>query len=291
MYSTHTLFHEGCAYLQTHTNYPRGEQEALVSQLLAWQFGFKRIDILVKKEFHATEEAITLWYSYLARLAQYEPLQYITQTVEFGDITLLVSPDVLIPRPETAEWVQRLITYCQTLNFEPTQIIDLCTGSGCIAITLALAYPQARTEAWDISHDALSIAQKNADTWKVPIAFFEGDILTKDIPISTTERVLLVSNPPYIPQREASQMQANVLDYEPSMALFVPDNAPLLFYKRLAEIAEKIQPQIAVFEIHENFSEAVMDLCAEIGFTNTTVWQDFHGKDRCVVGTNNTKQA
>lgn len=284
MYSAHTLFYESCACLQAQTNYSKGEREALVAQLMEWHFGLKRIDVVAQKTFEALPAHIEAWQGYIARLARYEPLQHLTQKVEFCGIELIVSPDVLIPRPETEEWVQRLIAYNKIIGFQPTQIIDICTGSGCIAIALALAYPQASTQAWDISRPALAVAQKNALQANAKIDFHEIDILADNLPTQAREGLLLVSNPPYIPQKEATEMQRNVLDYEPSMALFVPDDEPLLFYKRLAYIAQKMQPHVLAGEIHEHFGEAVAKLWTAVGTEDTQIWQDFHGKARCVVG-------
>jgi len=277
MASARSLFQDGCAYLQTNTTYSKQECEALVARLMAWLWDIKRIDIAIDRIFSSTVGALDAWQASLTRLAHYEPLQYITKQVEFCGFQLAVSPDVLIPRPETEEWITKLIAQ----NHAPTHVIDLCTGSGCIAIALALAYPQASVQAWDISKDALHLAQENAQKLHANITFCEGDILDIMPEKIAGKHVLLVSNPPYIPEQEKATMQRNVLDYEPPIALFVPNDAPLLFYKRLAYIAQKIQPQTIAVEIHENFATAVADSFTAIGY-KTTIQHDFHGKERCI---------
>jgi release factor glutamine methyltransferase len=210
-------------------------------------------------------------------------LQYITKTVNFADFEMFVNPSVLIPRPETEEWVLLLLDICKKQGFLPTAILDVCTGSGCIANTLALHFPQASVEGWDISKEALLVGKENAQRLGAKVNFREIDFLKEaTLPDFDCKELLLVSNPPYIPTAERAFMQRNVLDYEPDVALFVPNETPLLFYERLAYLAQRLQPCLLMIEIHENFAEQVMALFSNAGFGDIKLHTDFHGKARAV---------
>lgn len=289
MTDAYTLFHEACALLQKHTTYPKGECEALIAGLLEWHWGLKRLDVLVKKSIQATEEELAIWYLLVGRLLQYEPLQHITQEVEFLGYVWKVSSAVLIPRPETEEWTQAVIARCKELAYSPTHIVDICTGSGCVGVSLALAFPQARTWACDLSPDALAVGKRNAARLGAEVQFAQVDVLQASLLEAhladlAGKEWLLVSNPPYIPQQESASMQRNVLDYEPSMALFVPDASPLVFYERLAYLASRLRPRLFAVEIHENFAEEVRSLFVQAGYPSAVVHTDFHGKARWVEG-------
>jgi release factor glutamine methyltransferase len=281
--NTFDIFHEARLYLQQNTDYPLQECDSLIAYLLEWHFQMKRIDVLAKKNFETTPEKWELWQFWVGKLANYVPIQHLVGEVSFLGKTFQVSPDVLIPRHETEEWTHQLIEFCQDLAYLPTAILDVCTGSGCIAISLVSAFPQARTHAWDISLPALYVAQQNAQQASVNIDFQQVDILNT-LPTLPTGEWLLVSNPPYIPTQERAIMQRNVVDYEPAIALFVPDESPLIFYERLAYLAEIGKPAMFAVEIHEDFGEQVKALFLKAGFENTSIKQDFHGKSRWVMG-------
>jgi release factor glutamine methyltransferase len=281
--NAYDIFHEARLYLQQNTTYAPQECEALVAYLLEWHFNLKRIDVIAQKNMEIHAETWEQWQLWVGKLAHYVPIQHLIGEVHFLGNIFQVSSDVLIPRPETEEWVQTLLQLCKELAYQPTVILDVCTGSGCIAVSLASAFPQASTQAWDISSPALQIAQNNAKNTGINIDFQQVDVLNT-LPALPTGAWLLVSNPPYIPAQEKAFMERNVLDYEPEIALFVPDETPLIFYERLAYFAEIGRPYLFAVEIHESFGEQVKDLFIQAGYKNTTIRQDFHNKPRWVVG-------
>ena len=213
-------------------------------------------------------------------LKRHRPIQHIFGKADFCGMTLAVNENVLIPRPETEGLVELAKSHLQS----PKRILDLCTGSGCIAIALAKLFPNAEITAVDISEKALEVAQQNAWNQKVTVNFLKADILSDglaELPMFDA----IVSNPPYVREQEKAAMQPNVLDYEPSMALFVPDNDPLLFYHRIAEIAYKhlVTNGLLIVEINENLGEETAELFHVNGF-ETTLHNDFKEKVRFVVG-------
>lgn len=219
--------------------------------------------------------------SFLERLAQGEPVQYIEGEAAFCGLSFKVRPGVLIPRPETAElvdWVK-----ADYLSASPA-ILDVGTGSGCIAVSLAHALPAARLTAVDVSDVALAVAAQNAVANGVEVAFSKLDVLTQQ-PDGVFD--VVVSNPPYICNAERSAMHKNVLDFEPSLALFVPDDDPLLFYRRIAEVALahlRVGGHL-YYEINERFGADTVSLLQNMGFTEVCLRADFFGKDRMVRAT------
>ncbi len=216
------------------------------------------------------------------RLALNEPLQYILGYTEFYDCRISVRPGVLIPRPETEEIVHHVASIVgdQKLN-----LLDIGTGSGCIAVALAHKCPHVSVSAWDISPQALEIANGNALSNGVNISFSQVDILQWQscLPISS-ELDVIVSNPPYILNEERSLMNANVLEYEPQLALFVPDDEPLLFYIVIAQFASHSLRVggMLFFEINERFALQTSKMLAMNGFSEITVFQDMQAKDRWI---------
>ena len=213
-------------------------------------------------------------------LKRHRPIQHILGKADFCGMTLAVNENVLIPRPETEGLVELAKSHLQS----PQRILDLCTGSGCIAIALAKVFPNTEITALDISEKALEVAQQNAWNQKVTINYLQADILSDDL-AELPMFDAIVSNPPYVREQEKAAMQPNVLDYEPSMALFVPDNDPLLFYRRIAEIASKhlVPNGLLIAEINENFGEETAGLFRANGF-ETSLHNDFKDKTRFVVG-------
>lgn len=221
------------------------------------------------------------------RLLQHEPIQYITGYAEFMDKKIKVNKHTLIPRPETEE----IVSYIIGNNIVESQnaiIFDVCTGSGCIAVTLADAFPKAKVSGIDVSPEALAVARENSNAYQLNINWLEGDILQEVVwknifPEGQID--LLVSNPPYVTQAEKKLMQANVLDYEPALALFVPDQEPLLFYEELAKIAAyglKSNGYICL-EINEQFGKQTAKCLAKQSFVNIRIVADMQGKDRMVL--------
>jgi release factor glutamine methyltransferase len=214
------------------------------------------------------------------RLIAGEPIQYVLGEAPFYGRFFHVAPGVLIPRNETEELVQLIVQK----HKGKVKILDLGTGSGCIAITLALECAKAEVTAIDISDDALAIAKHNAEALNAKLNFVKKDILQADLQLGTFD--LMVSNPPYVLERERSLMQKNVLEHEPQLALFVPDSDPLRFYKAIAKHArENLKSNgYLYFEINEAFGAEVVEQMKLEGFSDIQIYQDINGKDRIVYG-------
>jgi release factor glutamine methyltransferase len=217
---------------------------------------------------------------YVEQLLTGKPLQYIIQKAWFLGKAYFVNEAVLIPRPETEELVEWIIEYAQIIN-KPLSILDIGTGSGCIPISLKLAIPNAHITAIDISKEALAIAEQNAANYHTEIEWIAQDILqTKQL---KDRYDIMVSNPPYIPLREKLAMQKQVAEHEPEIALFVPDQFPLIFYSKIAHIGKSaLKPNGQLFfEIHYDQGEAIIALLDEMGY-HAELRQDIFGKDRMV---------
>jgi release factor glutamine methyltransferase len=223
------------------------------------------------------------------KLKNNEPLQYILGKTDFYNLTLKVNSSVLIPRPETEELVDWIIKENKDDN---VKVLDICTGSGCIALALKKDMPQSMVTAIDDSEDALRVAKENAHNLKLDVKFIKANALKL---AETLEPLfdIVVSNPPYIPESEKDFMQKNVLEYEPHMALFVPDSNALMFYNAIANFAKKNlpsslrgtkqSPSHAVhlyFEIHEDKAKEISELLSKKGFKDIMVKKDINGKDR-----------
>ena len=260
-----------------------GEQEAKSLSFLIFEnlFLLSRTEILVNKEINNVEKIPSL-EPILERVMNAEPLQYILGITEFYGNSFEVNPSVLIPRPETEELVQLIIL--ENKNQPIVSIIDIGTGSGCIAISLKKEISQAQVFAADISRDALVTAKKNALLNKVEVDFIELDILSTNTVLPKTS--IIVSNPPYVLHSEKLLMQANVLDYEPHLALFTEEDNPLVFYKAITEKATKyLLPKGKLyFEINEQFGKETAALLIQAGFSEVKILKDLSGKDRMVRG-------
>lgn len=248
-----------------------GEASAVAFLLMEDIGGLSRMDVMMDRE---PNDAQSLRKA-AERVAKGEPVQYVTGKAEFCGLTFHVEPGVLIPRPETEELV-RLVA-----DGHPESVLDIGTGSGCIAIALAKALPEAKVTAVDISADALRIAEKNAELNGVEVEFCKKDILTEEV---EGMYHAVVSNPPYICQSEAEEMEANVLDHEPHLALFVPDHDPLLFYRRIAELGLHIiyNKGLLAFEINRRFGKETVAMLQEMGYTDVLLIKDQFGNDRMV---------
>ena len=218
-------------------------------------------------------------------LLTHKPLQYILGKAQFLELEFVVDKHVLIPRPETEELVQSAIHELRTvvtdINF-PFKLIDIGTGSGCIAITLKNFFPDMVAFALDVSEDALQVARINAQNNRAEVVFCQADILDPETLEGLPEFDLIISNPPYILEKEKNQMQKNVLDFEPAIALFVPDDQPLVYYEAIADFAnQNLRTGGYIFlEINESFGEEVKLLYLKHGFQNVEVIKDLSGKDR-----------
>lgn len=215
-----------------------------------------------------------------AQLAAGCPVQYVTGRTEFCDMTFHVDGSVLIPRPETEElvlWAEQCAA-----GFQRPRILDVCTGSGCIAIVLAAHLPQAEVTALDISHTALETARRNAAMNGVSIRFIEDDALNGMPSLAGETFDIIVSNPPYIPHSEIESMHVNVTRYEPHEALFVDDADPLVFYRAIARAARTMLSEDGslLFEVHEAWAERTAEMLRREGFGQTEVRNDLFGKPR-----------
>lgn len=243
--------------------------------------GWSKTDLMLHDHTKLTVSDHLFVQKALERLKNHEPIQYIIGETEFYGMPFFVDNSVLVPRPETeelVEWILQSAEPNKTLN-----ILDIGTGSGCIAISLAKNLPKARVSAWDVSNDALQTAVKNADRNQVKVDFSQRNILT--ISPSEAEKFdLIVSNPPYVRSSEKLEMHNNVLDYEPHLALFVDDDDALLFYRKITEFAsESISPGgMLFFEINRAFGEATKELVTGLGFKNTELRKDLSGNHRMI---------
>lgn len=262
-------------------NFPPEEVLTFFSRLCESYLYLKRVEIPLNLKRSLADEERSLFDSALHQLEKFVPIQYILGETEFYGLHFKVGPGVLIPRPETEELVDLIIK--QAPNDE-ISILDIGTGSGCIAVSLAKFLPQAKVTALDVSQDALAIARQNAAQNGVEVSFVEKDILTTDTLHQNFD--IMVSNPPYVLNIEKQKMQPNVLEHEPHTALFVPDNDPLLFYRKIAQLAQKhLNPNGKLyFEINEAFGNETVELLESLGFKNVVLKKDFFGKDRVVVG-------
>ncbi len=280
--SSYQLWKEGSTTLQT--IYEPAESQALLFWLLEALFQLTKTQVLAQQEIPWSPDREQAWQQALIQLQEQEPIQYITGHAEFYGRNFKVSPSVLIPRPETEELVDKIIQKHQASS--DLRILDIGTGSGCIAVTLAAELNGSEVTGMDISEAALRLAQENATVLKTPVKWIQADALLANWPFSDHYFDVIVSNPPYVRQSEKKQMQANVLNYEPALALFVADEAPLVFYEKIIQAAQTyLKPQGEIyFEINENFGEAVLSLLQAHHFQDGALWADLSGKDRFVYG-------
>lgn len=263
-----------------------GEREAraLAFVVLEDAFGLSRTDIYLGKDTAFSEEDTIRLEKILRRLEQGEPVQYVIGTAQFCDLTFRVTPDTLIPRPETEElvgWVASLLP-----SEAPCSVLDVGTGTGCIAISLAKQFPRAQVMAWDISEGALAVAQQNAQANGVTVDFRRTDVLEEvnesAASMPTHAPLYIVSNPPYICECERTEMEAHVLDYEPASALFVPDADPLLFYRALARLGQQLKAAAVLVEINQAYGQETVEMFQSSGYSNVELRRDIYGKDRMI---------
>ena len=263
--------------------YGEGEAQALVRALLEDGAGLSLSDILMGKADALPAEEQERLLAMVQRVAEGEPLQYVTGYQPFFGLRIGVEPGVLIPRPETEEWVEGLVRE----GGGYPHILDLCTGSGCIALALQQAFPEAQVEGWDISLEALAIARRNAETLGLDVAFRQADVFFVEERGDRREENLwdlITANPPYVLESERDSMADHVLSHEPSLALFVPDDDPLLFHRAIARLAAKrlALGGMVAMEINERFPEETTALLQREGFSDIHLFTDSCGKPRMV---------
>ena len=269
------LFHE-----ELDGMYGCGEVGAFLDMLFEAFLGWDKVRLMTSKEQTIDQSDLLRFHWALEDLKRQRPIQHIIGYTDFCGCRIEVSPDVLVPRPETEEIVNWIITNHSSLITH--RCLDLCTGSGCIAIALKKAFPAAEVSGVDVSAAALEMARQNAKNNGVEVCFMEGDVLDGLNGVNGSYG-LIVSNPPYVRDSERAQMQRNVLDYDPALALFVPDDDPLRFYKAIAAIAKErlVKDGMLVVEINEALAEETCALLKGYGFT-AEVHTDFRGKDRWI---------
>jgi release factor glutamine methyltransferase len=262
------------------------ELKSMFNQLAEQRLHCSRSELLLDRDRRLSESDLLYFRSVVKRLLQKEPFQYIIGHTEFYGLTIQVDERVLIPRPETEELVQWVI---DTIGDQrPTKLVDVCTGSGCIALALKNHFSDATVIATDYSAEALMVAQANAKQNKLDVEFHSHDALTfleSDF-LPAIKSDVWVSNPPYIPINEKQHMAEHVVDFEPHMALFVSDEDPLCFYNAIAQSALRhLNPEGWLFvEIHEDLSEQVTHLFSTLGLVAVEVKKDMQGKSRMLRG-------
>ena len=267
--------------------YAEGEIRMFVRMLFEAYLGWSQTELLLRREETVNQSDLLRFHWAVEDLKRHRPIQHIIGWTELCGCRIEVTKDTLIPRPETEEIVNWTINHFSRFKNQDSKIriLDLCTGSGCIAIALAKHLPQAQVTAVDISEKALDVAWRNASANNVDVNFLQADILSP-FTIHNSQFSLIISNPPYVMDKERAVMQPNVLDWEPAQALFVPDSDPLLFYRAIADIAANhLAPEgILVLEINEQLGYETAALFASHGFA-TTLHSDFRGKTRMLTAT------
>lgn len=266
--------------------YGREEANAVIELIFLHLKGWHRVDMMINEDKQLSPYIKEKVNEILMRLEHYEPIQYITGIARFYGLDLKVRPGVLIPRPETAELVDIIVDANPQSDL---RVLDVCTGSGCIAVALArnLRFPQV--SALDISPEALSVARDNVDLLKVNVRLIEADIYKWEPDADSLD--IIVSNPPYIDCGERNEMERNVLDYEPAVALFVPDDDPLTFYRRILEIGHRalVVGGKIYFEINPLHADDLVKMTSSFGFTDVELILDSFGKRRFLIAVNGEK--
>lgn len=252
-----------------------------VTSILLDQFGISRVQSIAYPDAKISQTDYELLVGLLKRLETGEPIQYVIGNEWFMGRKFRVCPDVLIPRPETEELVQLVCDKCKA---DAPRILDVGTGSGCIAVSLSKTMPVSKVTALDVSERAIDVARRNAIENDAIVDFVCRSIFDDDLPFAPASLDVVVSNPPYVTESDKSQMYSNVLDFEPHLALFVPESDPLVFYRRIAQLSAVWLKSggMLFFEINERFGEATRQMLESLQYANVEVHKDFYGKDRMV---------
>jgi len=263
--------------------YDAGEAESFFYLILEEKHQLKRIDLALHPDLVFSEAEMVVWNSILEQLKQEIPVQYLLGKTSFYGLDFEVNENVLIPRPETEELVEWILESQKSkVESQNIRILDIGTGSGCIAISLAKNIPNAAVFGIDVSAKALATAKKNAERNAVEVTFINQNILeTEDL---RQQFDIIVSNPPYVRNLEKEEIKKNVLDNEPHLALFVEDNDALIFYKKIAELAQKNLSENGqlYFEINQYLGKETVDLLEKMNFKNIELRKDIYGNDRMI---------
>ena len=260
--------------------YPAGEAAALARVVCCEMLGQSATDYYLGKSLEVTPVQAREVDAIVARLQRHEPIQYIQRRARFLGRDFEVEPGVLVPRPETEELVELIVQETPPGK----HILDVGTGSGCIAISLAKELEDARVEAWDVSEPALEVARRNSLRLQAQVAFARHDVLRHE-PRPEERFDLIVSNPPYVTEAEKADMQRNVLDWEPALALFVPDDDPLRFYRAIGRLGRQmlLPGGRLYFEINRAFGQATRQMLEAIGYAHVRLQKDLSGNDRFII--------
>lgn len=274
----HPVYHEIKKMLAGY--YPDAEASALAKMLLVEVLHFSTLELFGGKDKEVFKKDLDVLNEMLGRLQNNEPIQYIIGHETFCGLTFEVNHHVLIPRPETQELVDWIVN--DVKGSATCRILDVGTGSGCIAVSLAKRIPCAEVEAWDISDGALEIARRNAELNHVTINFQLQNALDAEISFPSYE--IIVSNPPYITEKEKKDMESNVLEWEPHTALFVPDTDPLLFYRKIAQMGVNalVKGGALYFEINRAYGDETMEMLDVLGYRQIELKKDMFGNDRMI---------
>lgn len=269
---------------QLRTVYDEGEASAIGDWVMESLTGSDKTERMIYKNNPITAEEEKQLRGYAAKLLQHTPVQYVLNESWFCGLKFFVDENVLIPRPETEELVEWVISNCR-FPIDTLSILDIGTGSGCIPISLKRRLRKARVTALDISEGALTVAKRNAAKLGAELEFIQLDILDPAKWAELNAADIIISNPPYIPENNKASMHPNVLAFEPHIALFVPDQDALLFYKAIIALAKtKLTAEgLLFFEIHEDLGREVTELLSSEGFASE-IKKDMQGKDRMVMG-------
>lgn len=279
-----------------HALYDEREALAVANYYFGVKWGINSYEFALQVGQIFPEKDLPIVKTDIKRLQNGEPVQYVVGKAEFYDFSLTVNPLVLIPRPETEELVQLLLqrmsapsplSNCEDAvghNAPSCRVLDFCTGSGAIAIAIAKHLPQAKVTATDYSPDILKLAQKNAGNNQVKVHFIQHDLLHNGAEKLNGPYQAIISNPPYIPQSHKTSLHKNVTDYEPAEALFVPDDDPLLFYRRITLLANDLLSENGqiFFETHEDFHNELENLLQQYHYRNIERKYDINGKPRFI---------
>ena len=260
--------------------YPDSETSALAKILLVEMLGFSTLELFGGKDKEVSEKDLDVLDEMLGRLKNNEPIQYVIGKETFCGMTFEVNRYVLIPRPETQELVQWIADDYR--NYSTCRILDIGTGSGCIAISLAKKLSGSNVEAWDISEGALDVAKRNAKINDASVSFRLQDVLKADV--SSPSYEVIVSNPPYVTEQEKKDMGANVLEWEPHTALFVPNSDPLLFYRKIAMLGIRALTGNGTlyFEINRAYGEGMIEMLESLGYQQVDLRKDMFGNERMI---------
>lgn len=257
------------------------QEAANLSRIICCEIlGQSTIDYYLGKDIILSPKEAKELESILIRLCNFEPIQYVQGIAYFLGRKFQVAPGVLIPRPETEELVEIILKEISA----NARILDIGTGSGCISVSLSKELPEAQVTAWDISEEALAVSRRNNEILQASVNFVLCDVLTYQ-PAFQERYDVIVSNPPYVLEAEKQEMERNVLDWEPSLALFVPDADPLRFYRRIAELGLVMLESCGklYFEINRAFGEATVAMLLELGYSSVHIQKDISGNDRFVI--------